>query len=128
MALVGEDLYDIAGFVEDLRWARFEEPWFAQSGPVYSLDSVGGCYVAHAGIYRGGARHTPDPHSLEFIRHELQWSSEMVKKNQVGPANCFTEHFSVCQWAKQHGLPVRAYDDLVARHARFSVDVSLVES
>jgi hypothetical protein len=110
--------FDVAGFVEGLRWARFEEPWFDQPGPQFSLDSVGGCYVVNAEIYRRGARHTPDPYSLEFIRRGLQWTSETVATNQKGPANCFTEHFSVCQWAKQHGLPVRAYRDLVARHAQ----------
>lgn len=110
--------FDVAGFVEGLRWARFEEPWFDQVGPRYSLDSVGGCYAVNADIYRRGARHTPDAYSLEFIRQGLQWTSETVATNQKGPANCFTEHFSVCQWAKQHGLPVRAYRDLVALHAQ----------
>ena len=112
--------FDVAGYVEDLRWARFEEPWFDQPGPEYSLDSVGGCYVVNAEIYRKGARHTADPYSLDFIRRGLKWCPETVKINQKGPANCFTEHFSVCQWAKQHGFPVRAYRDLVARHAKIS--------
>ena len=110
--------YDVAGFVEGLRWARFDEPWFDQPGPRYSLDSGGGCYAVNAEIYRRGARHTPDPYSLEFIRKGLEWSSETVTANQKGPANCFTEHFSLCQWAKQHQFPVRAYRDLVARHAK----------
>jgi hypothetical protein len=110
--------FDVAGYVEGLRWARFEKPWFDQPGPEYSLDSVGGCYVVNAEIYRKGARHVADPYSLEFIRKDLKWSAETVKMNQKGPANCFTEHFSVCQWAKQNGFPVRAYSDLVARHAK----------
>jgi len=110
--------FDVAGYVEGLRWARFEKPWFDQPGPVYSLDSVGGCYVVNAEIYRKGAHHTADPYSLDFIRKDLKWSAETVKMNQKGPANCFTEHFSVCQWAKQNGFPVRAYGDLVARHAK----------
>ena len=110
--------FDVAGYVEGLRWARFEEPWFDQPGPEYSLDSVGSCYVVNAEIYRKGARHRPDPYSLDFIRRGLHWSPETLKMNQNGPANCFTEHFSVCQWAKQHGFPVRAYRDLVARHAK----------
>jgi hypothetical protein len=109
--------FDVAGYVEGLRWARFEKPWFDQPGPEYSLDSVGSCYVVNAGIYRKGARHTADPYSLDFIRRDLKWSAETVEMNQKGPANCFTEHFSVCQWAKRHGFPVRAYGDLVARHA-----------
>jgi hypothetical protein len=110
--------FDVAGYVEGLRWARFEKPWFDQPGPEYSLDSVGSCYVVNAEIYRKGARHTADPYSLDFICRDLKWSAETVKMNQKGPANCFTEHFSVCQWAKQHGFPVRAYGDLVARHAK----------
>jgi hypothetical protein len=109
--------FDVAGFVEDLRWARFDEPWFNQPGPKYSLDSVGACYAVNAEIYRRGARHVPDPYSLEFIRKGLKWTCETVWANQIGPANCFTEHFSLCQWAKQHHFPVRAHRDLVARHA-----------
>jgi hypothetical protein len=111
--------FDVAGFVESLRWARFEEPWFDQPGPEYSLDSVGSCYVMNAEIYRKGARHTIDPYSLDFIRRGIEWSPDTVAMNQKGPANCFTEHFSVCQWAKQHGFPVRAYGDLVARHEKY---------
>jgi hypothetical protein len=110
--------FDVAGFVEGLRWARFDEPWFDQPGPEYSLDSVGGCYAVNAEIYRQGAQHTADPYSLEFIRKGLKWTSDTVAANQKGPANCFTEHFSLCQWAKQHQLPVRAFRDLVARHAK----------
>ena len=109
--------YDVAGFVEGLRWARFDEPWFDQSGPTYSLDSVGTCYMACAEIYRKGAHYLPDSYSLEFIKRGLSWTSDTVRANQGGPANCFTEHFSVCQWAKEHGLPVRAFD-LVALHTR----------
>jgi hypothetical protein len=109
--------FDVAGFVEDLRWARFDEPWFDQPGPVYSLDSVGSLYVVNAEIYRRGARHTADKYSEEFVRRGMNWKPGMVAMNQRMPANCFTEHFSVCQWAKDHGLPVRAFEDLIARHA-----------
>jgi hypothetical protein len=109
--------FDIAGFVENLRWARFDEPWFDQPGPVYSLDSVGSLYVVNADIYRRGARHTADKYSEEFVRRGMNWKPGMVAANQRLPANCFTEHFSVCQWAREHGLPVRAFGDLIARHA-----------
>jgi hypothetical protein len=109
--------FDVAGFVEDLRWARFDEPWFDQPGPVYSLDSVGSLYVVNAEIYRRGARHTADKYSEEFVRRGMIWKPGMVAMNQRMPANCFTEHFSVCQWAKDHGLPVRAFGDLIVRHA-----------
>lgn len=117
--------FDVAGYVEGLRWARFDEPWFDQPGPQYWLDSVGSCYVVNAEIYRKGARHIADPYSLDFIRRGLKWSPEIVKMNQKGTANCFTEHFTVCQWAKQHGFPVRAYADLVARHANSSQNHTL---
>jgi hypothetical protein len=109
--------FDVAGFVENLRWARFDEPWFDQPGPVYSLDSVGSLYVVNAEIYRRGARHTADKYSEEFVRRGMKWERGMVARNQRMPANCFTEHFSVCQWAREHGLPVRAFGDLIARHA-----------
>jgi glycosyltransferase involved in cell wall biosynthesis len=109
--------FDVAGFVEDLRWARFDEPWFDQPGPVYSLDSVGSLYVVNAEIYRQGARHMADKYSEEFVRQGMKWRSGTVAMNQRMPANCFTEHFSVCQWAKDHGYPVRAFGDLIARHA-----------
>lgn len=109
--------FDVAGFVEDLRWARFDEPWFDQPGPVYSLDSVGSLYVVNAEIYRRGARHTADKYSEEFVRRGMNWKPGMVAMNQRMPANCFTEHFSVCQWAKDHGFPVRAFGDLIVRHA-----------
>ena len=111
--------YDVAGFVEGNRWARFEEPWFDQPGPEYSLDCVGGCYAVSGEIYRGGARHLPDAYSLELVSKGItKWNRETVAANQKGPANCFTEHYSVCQWAKQRGYPVRAFSDLVARHAK----------
>lgn len=116
--------FDVAGFVEGLRWARFDQPWFDQPGPEYSLDSVGSCYLVNAEIYRKGARHTADPYSLDFVRRGLAWGPETVKINQKGPANCFTEHFSVCQWAKQHGFPVRAYKDLVALHAKWDTGIA----
>jgi len=110
--------YDVAGFVERMRWARFSEPWFDQPGPTYSLDSVGSCYIVSSEIYRRGARHAPDQFSLDFVKRGLKWTNKSVTSNQRGPANCFTEHFSVCQWAKQHAYPVRAYGDLVAWHAK----------
>ena len=109
--------FDVAGFVEDLRWARFDEPWFNQPGPAYSLDSVGSLYVVNAEIYRRGARHTADKYSEEFVRRGMKWKRGTVARNQRLPANCFTEHFSVCQWAREHDFPVRAFGDLIVRHA-----------
>jgi GT2 family glycosyltransferase len=110
--------YDIAGFVENSRWARFTPPYFDQLGPVYHLDSVGSCYLINADLYRMGATHTIDPASQNFLVRGEAWSGEAIRRNQRGPANAFTEHFSVCQFAFRHGLPVRAFADLVAFHQR----------
>jgi len=110
--------FDVAGFVENRRWARFTEPWFDQAGPVYSLDSVGSCYVVNAEIYRAGARHVADPYSVEFVQRGLKWTRDSLRLNQQKHANSFTEHFSVCQWAIEHSFPVRGFGDLIARHAR----------
>lgn len=86
-----ERLYDIAGFIENGKWAKIDPPWFAQSGPVYELDSVGACYFVPADVYKAGAKHVA--------------------------MHGFTEHWSVCQKAKEIGLPVRAFGDLRAIHA-----------
>ncbi len=110
--------FDVGGFVENGRWARFEQPWFDQPGPVFELDSVGGCYVVRSDLYRQGAKYAPDYKSLEFIATGALWETGIVGRNQMNPANCFTEHYSVCQWARSHGYPVRAFADLVVRHAK----------
>ena len=87
----GERFYDIGGFVEEGRWANLYPPYFRQPGPVYELDGVGCVYLVPAGVYRGGARHEPVPG--------------------------YIDHLAVCRHARSMGLPVRAYADLVARHA-----------
>lgn len=110
--------FDIGGFVECRRWARFEEPWFNQNGPIYNLDSVGAIYAVSADIYRNGGKHFPDPFSLGIVEKGLDWDDDSIEKNQKGHADCFTEHYSICQWAIANGLPVRAFRDLVARHAQ----------
>jgi len=83
--------YDVAGFVEEGRWARRFPPYFRQPGPVYELDGVGCVYLVPGDVYRGGARHEPVPG--------------------------YTEHMSVCRHARSMGRPVRAYADLIAWHA-----------
>lgn len=108
--------YDIAGFVEHGRWARFLPPYFDQLGPVFQLDSVGTCYLVSADIYRHGGRHEVDPRAAEFIVANELWDDETLRRNQEGPANCFTEHYSLCQFARRSGLPVQAFGDLVAYH------------
>ncbi len=83
--------YDTAGFIEDGQMACQLPPWFEQSGPVYELESVGSIYLIPATVYRQGGRHVKSP-------------------------TC-TEHYSVCSRARELGLPVRAFADLVALHA-----------
>jgi hypothetical protein len=83
--------YDILGFIENGKGARIHQPWFKQAGPVIELDSVGCAYLAHADIYRAGARyaHTPG----------------------------YTEHWAVCAAAKAEGRRICADLSLVALHA-----------
>jgi GT2 family glycosyltransferase len=110
--------YDIAGFVEQGRWARFTPPFFDQPGPVFELDSVGCCYLVNADLYRHGARHELDPASAAFIAEKGVWEKDTIHKNQRGPANSFSDHYTVCQFTRKAGLPVRAFGDLIAYHQR----------
>ena len=110
--------YDVAGFVENGRWARFEPPFFDQLGPVYQLDSVGSCYLVNADLYRHGAKHTVDIASKTFIDDNCTWAEDSIARNQLEAANCFSEHYSVCEFTRQAGLPVRAFADLIARHEK----------
>jgi GT2 family glycosyltransferase len=110
--------FDIAGFVENGRWARFTAPYFDQPGPIYRLDSVGSCYLVNADLYRMGAAHSIDPASEIFLNTKETWSRDAIARNQRGPANAYTEHYSVCQFAIGHGLPVQAFADLVASHQK----------
>ncbi|MBA2744578.1 MAG: hypothetical protein H0U43_09800 [Chthoniobacterales bacterium] len=110
--------YDIAGFVENGRWARFTQPYFDQLGPVYQLDSVGSCYLVNADLYRNGAKHSVDPAARALLDSGAPWPEDAIARNQAGAADCFTEHYSVCAFARQSGLPVQAFDDLIAYHEK----------
>lgn len=110
--------YDIAGFIEKGRWARFTQPYFDQIGPVYQLDSVGSCYLVNADLYRWGARHTVDHATGSFLSSGSKWSTEAIFENQLSPANSYTEHYSVCEFTRNAGLPVRAFADLIAFHQK----------
>jgi GT2 family glycosyltransferase len=110
--------YDIAGFVENGRWARFTPPYFDQIGPVYELESVGSCYLVNADIYRWGGRHEIDVASSNFVSTNSRWSEDAIHRNQEAKANCFTEHYSLCAFARSAGLPVRAFGDLIAYHQK----------
>jgi GT2 family glycosyltransferase len=110
--------YDIAGFVENGRWARFSQPFFDQLGPVYELDSVGSCYLVNADLYRQGAKHEVDVASRKFLKGGGAWPQDSIFQNQLSTANSFSEHYSVCEFARQARLPVRAFADLIARHQK----------
>ncbi len=110
--------YDIAGFIEKGRWARFTQPYFDQIGPVYQLDSVGSCYLVNADLYRWGARHTVDHATGSFLSNGSKWSTDAIFKNQLSPANSYTEHYSVCEFTRNACLPVRAFADLIAFHQK----------
>ena len=112
--------YDIAGFIEHGRWARFTQPYFDQPGPVYRLDSVGCCYLVNADLYRWGATHELDYASKAFIAENCDWPDDAITQNQSGPANSFTDHYSVCEFARKVGLPVQAFADLIAYHQKSS--------
>lgn len=89
-------------------------PYFRQSGPVYDLDSVGCCYLVPADIYRRGARHEEDPGSRRWI--ELHGASADDTPRRDWQDIAYTDHYSVCAFARQQGLPVRAFADLIALH------------
>ena len=110
--------YDVAGFVEEGRWAGFTAPHFRQPGPVFDLESVGSCYLVPAEFYRQGARHEADPRTKAFLASGEAWPADATARGQRGEALAFTEHYSVCAFALAHGLPVRAFADLVVKHQR----------
>lgn len=110
--------YDVAGFVENGRWARFTKPFFDQPGPVYQLDSVGSCYLVNADLYRHGARHEADFASRKFVENDSSWPDDSIARNQAGTANSFSEHYTLCEFTRRAGLPVRAFSDLVAYHEK----------
>lgn len=110
--------YDIAGFIENGRWARFTQPYFDQPGPVYRLDSVGCCYLVNADLYRWGAKHELDHASKAFIAENRDWPEDAITQNQSGLANSFTDHYSVCEFARKVAVPVQAFADLIAYHQR----------
>jgi len=108
--------YDVAGFVEQGRWARFTPPYFDQIGPVYELESVGSCYLVNADIYRRGGRHEIDVASSNFVSTNSDWPQDAIRRNQEAKASCFTEHYSIGAFARSARLPVRAFGDLIAYH------------
>jgi len=86
--------YDIAGFVEDGQWANLYPPHFKQETPVVALDSVGAVYIVPADIYRDGAKH-------EFVEG-------------------YTDHYSVCEFARRTGRSVLCDMRISTYHADLS--------
>jgi len=114
----GPRFFDLAGFVEEGRWATMHPPFFRQPGPVYDLDSVGCCYLIAADLYRRGARHEEDPGSRRWIETHGASAADTSRRDWTDLA--YTDHYSVCAFARQHGLPVRAFGDLIALHEHLS--------
>jgi hypothetical protein len=87
-----QTFYDTHGFIEvSGRAFGATPPYTTQRDEVIDCLSVGCCYLAPAELYLGGVRyHTTSGH---------------------------TEHWSVCQAALAHGLPVRACRSLKVEHA-----------
>lgn len=112
---VGSPLfYDTAGFVEKGLWALPSPPYFQQPGPVYDLDSVGCCYLVPAELYRLGARHAEDPGSRRWI--ETHGASAAATPRRDWHNITYTDHYTVCEFARNHGFPVRAFGDIAAYH------------
>lgn len=66
--------YDLAGFVEDGVWIRQSVPYFNQTGNVVKLDCVGAFYRVPASVFFAGGYYYP--------------------------VSGFTEHYSVCEFAR----------------------------
>lgn len=87
-----ERFYDTSGFIEDGRQTPVRQPFFQQKTDVVNLDSVGAFYLIPASVFRAGGKY-------EF-------------KNKG-----YTEHYSVCQFAKKMGLKVICDTRLKVWHA-----------
>jgi hypothetical protein len=61
------------------------------------------------------SRHTRERH---YVENDCAWPDDSIARNQVESANCFSEHYSVCEFTRWVGLPVRAFADLVAYHEK----------
>ena len=83
--------YDTGGFVERGHRCRHYPPHFDQPGPVIELDSVGACYIVPADVFRKGAKF-------------------------AGSQN-FTDHFALCQAAKELGYSVFCDTRIRVSHA-----------
>lgn len=83
--------YDVRGFV-DIEGRR-AKPWpdYLEGGDLIPMKAVGACYLAPAEVYKRGARYEP-------MGNE-------------------TEHYSVCEAARESGIGVWAARRLVVRHA-----------
>ena len=89
----GERWYDTCGFIENGNWARLRPPYFEQGGDIVSLDSVGAFYLVPTEVYRTGGRHE-------------------VPENPK-----FSDHYTLCQHAKQIGMRVICDTSLKVYHA-----------
>lgn len=74
--------------------------------------------LINADLYRWGARHELDYASRAFIEDKREWPDDAIKQNQLRPANSFSDHYTVCEFAHKVALPVQAFADLIAYHQR----------
>lgn len=82
-----EKWYDTMGFIEkEKRHASFYKPFFSHEGPIVELESVGAFYIVPADVFRAGARYD-SPGEMRDLAN-------------------FTEHYFICQAAKEMGKRV----------------------
>jgi hypothetical protein len=67
--------YDLAGFIENGRWANRTAPYLSRNYTVIEMDSVGAFYKVPARVYHSGAFYYP--------------------------VAGYTEHYSVCEFARR---------------------------
>lgn len=88
--------YDTAGMRQSHEHrSGMEPPYFSGEGPLYEMESVGGCVLVPAKVHR----------KLKF------------RAQADDDQNWVTEWWSVCQGAKEIGYTVRCTTDIVVRHA-----------
>ena len=88
--------YDTAGMRQSFEHrSGMEPPYFTGEGPLYDMESVGGCVLVPAKVHRK-------------VKFEAQADDDQ---------NWVTEWWSVCQGAKEMGYAVQCTTDIVVRHA-----------
>jgi hypothetical protein len=88
--------YDTAGMRQSFEHrSGMDKPYFTGDGPVYDMESVGGCVLVPAKVHRGVAFEAQDDKDENWV----------------------TEWWSVCQGAKKMGYEVKCTTEIIVRHA-----------